>query len=73
MSNVIAIFLTGAIAIYGGLQALLHYTQDAKEPRPVYTAIPFLGAMIGLSTKKSKFYVELRYVSQLTDSHIRRQ
>ncbi|KAF2115747.1 cytochrome P450 [Lophiotrema nucula] len=60
MSNVIAVLVTGAIVIYGGLQFLLHHTQDAKEPPPAYTAIPYLGAMIGLSRKKAKFYVELR-------------
>lgn len=61
MSNIIAVLATGVIAVYGGLQLILHYTQDAKEPPPAYTAVPFLGAMIGLLRKKSKFYVELRY------------
>ncbi|KAF4630698.1 hypothetical protein G7Y89_g7435 [Cudoniella acicularis] len=52
--------VTVAVAIAGGLHLLLHYTQDAKEPPTVSTFLPFFGPMIGLSRKKSKYYVELR-------------
>lgn len=62
MPSTLAILATGVIAIYGFLQLLLHYTQDAREPPPIATAFPFFGSMIGLARKKTKFYVELMYV-----------
>jgi hypothetical protein len=61
MPSTLAVIATGAIAIYGFLYLILHYTQDAKEPPPVSTSFPFIGTMIGLLRKKSKYYVELRY------------
>lgn len=64
MSNVVALLATGIVAIYGGLQFLLHFTQDAKELAPVCTAVPFFSAIMGLMRKKSKFYVELRYAQR---------
>ncbi|KAI9649219.1 hypothetical protein NHQ30_001787 [Ciborinia camelliae] len=60
MPSTIALVATGMIAIYGFLHVLLHYTQDTSEPRPVSTSLPFLGTIIQLSRKKTKFYVELR-------------
>lgn len=60
MSGTLAAVATGVIAIYGFLYLLLHYTQDAREPPPVSTTLPFIGTMVGLARKKSKYYVELR-------------
>ncbi|KAF2179610.1 cytochrome P450 [Zopfia rhizophila CBS 207.26] len=60
MSTALVTGITIAIAIYGSLHLLLHATQDAREPPPVPTSIPFISSMIGLSKKKSKYYTELR-------------
>ncbi|KAF2449065.1 cytochrome P450 [Karstenula rhodostoma CBS 690.94] len=45
--------------IYGGLHLLLHLTQDAREPPPVPASVPFVGPMIDLSRKKSRYYAAL--------------
>ncbi|KAI1487550.1 cytochrome P450 [Biscogniauxia mediterranea] len=61
MSHEFATMALGAIvAAYVFLQALLHFTQDAKEPPAVSFSIPFLGPIIGMITQKSKFYNNLR-------------
>ncbi|KAF7895138.1 hypothetical protein EAF00_006952 [Botryotinia globosa] len=60
MPSTLAIVATGVIAVYGFLHALLHYTQDESEPPLISTSLPFIGTMIQLSRKKSKFYIELR-------------
>ena len=62
MPSTLAVVATGAIVIYGFLHLLLYYTQDAREPPPVSTSLPFIGTLISLTRKKSKYYVELRYV-----------
>jgi hypothetical protein len=55
--------LAGAvIAIYVAFQLLLHFTQDKREPPSLATTIPFLSPIIGMSRKKTKYYIELRYV-----------
>jgi hypothetical protein len=51
-----------AIAIYVSFQLLLHFTQDKREPPSLATTIPFLSPIIGMSRKKTKYYIELRYV-----------
>ncbi|KAF7950961.1 uncharacterized protein EAE97_002513 [Botrytis byssoidea] len=60
MPSTLAIVATGVIAVYGFLHALLHYTQDESEPPLISTSLPFIGTMIQLSRKKTKFYIELR-------------
>lgn len=62
MPSTLAIVATGVIAVYGFLHALLHYTQEESEPPLISTSLPFIGTMIQLSRKKSKFYIELRCV-----------
>jgi hypothetical protein len=49
-----------AIAVYAFLQWLLKYTQDPREPPPLATSIPFLSPIIGMSRKKTKYYIMLR-------------
>jgi hypothetical protein len=49
-------------AIYVSFQLLLHFTQDKREPPPLATTIPFLSPIIGMSRKKTKYYIELRCV-----------
>jgi hypothetical protein len=46
-----------AAVTYGTLHVLLNATQDAKEPPTVPALIPFVSPMIGLSKKKSKYYL----------------
>jgi hypothetical protein len=65
MPNILAAVAMGAITIYGFLYSTLLYTQDANEPPLVTTAFPFIGSMIGLARKKSKYYVELKYAMQI--------
>lgn len=56
--------ISGAvIAIYVFLRLLLHYTQDPREPLLLGTGLPFLSPVIGMSRKKTKYYVNLRYCS----------
>lgn len=51
-----------AIVLFLLSQLLLHITQDKREPPALATFIPFLGPIFGMSRKKSRFYIELRYV-----------
>ncbi|KAJ8069257.1 hypothetical protein OCU04_002921 [Sclerotinia nivalis] len=60
MPSTFALVATAVITIYGSLYVLLHYTQDANEPPPISTSLPFIGTVIQLSRKKTKFYIELR-------------
>jgi hypothetical protein len=61
MPNILAAVAMGAITVYGALYAILVYTQDAREPPVVTSSIPFIGSMISLARKKTKYYVELKY------------
>jgi hypothetical protein len=61
-STIFAAALTFAAAIYGALHVFLHITQSTKEPPPAPGLVPFIGPMIGLSRKKSKYYTEQRLV-----------
>jgi phosphate/sulfate permease len=62
ISTALAAALTVAAVLYGALHVLLNATHDAREPPPISSSIPFIGSMIGLARKKSKYYTELRYV-----------
>ncbi|KAH8721505.1 cytochrome P450 [Phaeosphaeriaceae sp. PMI808] len=59
-SPAVAVVVTVAAILYGALHVLLHATQDAREPPPMPSSLPFLGSMIGLSKKKSRYYTELK-------------
>ncbi|TGJ78225.1 hypothetical protein E0Z10_g10538 [Xylaria hypoxylon] len=51
----------GAVAtIYIFLQALLHLTQDAKEPPVMATTIPFVSPILGMKKRNSRYYNYLR-------------
>jgi hypothetical protein len=53
--------VAGAVtAVYMSLQLLLYYTQDRREPPPLATAIPFISPVIGMTRRKTNFYVMLR-------------
>jgi hypothetical protein len=67
-STVLAAACTIVAATYGALHVLLNATQDAKEPPTVPALVPFVSPMIGLSKKKSKYYIELRYVFVISAS-----
>jgi len=60
MPTTLAVIATAAIIIAGGLHVLVNYTQDAREPPMTTTYLPFIGSMIELSRKKTKYYVGLR-------------
>ncbi|KAF1962610.1 hypothetical protein CC80DRAFT_542916 [Byssothecium circinans] len=46
--------VAGAVAaVYVSLRLLLYYTQDRREPQPLDTLIPFVGPVIGMSSKKT--------------------
>lgn len=42
------------------LWALLHLTQDAREPQTIENAIPFLSPIIGMASKGSHYHTYLR-------------
>ena len=50
----------GLTATYVFFWALLHFTQDAKEPPLALTAIPFLSPVIGVFNWSMDFYTYLR-------------
>lgn len=55
------IALLGAIVgAYMFLRALLHFTQDAKEPQAIENAIPFISPILGMATKGADFYGAMR-------------
>ncbi|KAJ4356540.1 uncharacterized protein N0V89_004574 [Didymosphaeria variabile] len=58
-SAALAMVITIATVIYGGLHLILHLTQDAREPPPVPALVPFIEPMVDLSRKKSRYYTEL--------------
>ncbi len=64
MPGLIALAAFGVITIFSGLQLLLRYVHDEREPPIAPTAVPFFGHMIGMSRKKTKYYIELRYVNR---------
>ncbi|KAI1175558.1 cytochrome P450 oxidoreductase [Nemania sp. FL0916] len=52
----------GLVAAYVLFQAFLRLTQNSGEPPVVHFPIPFLGPVIGMIMRKSKFYSYLRDV-----------
>jgi hypothetical protein len=63
ISNMLSTIAVGIVTIFGLLHLLLHWIHDAKEPPVAPTSIPFLGHVVGLARKKSRYYVELRLVN----------
>jgi hypothetical protein len=59
----VAVALIGTLgAAYAFLFALLHFTQDPREPPVVEAAIPFLSPLKGQLSGMQKYFVALRYV-----------
>lgn len=48
-------------AVYTFLRFLLHYAHNPLEPRPLGTAISIISPIIGMSRKRTNYYVALRY------------
>ncbi|KAK3324471.1 cytochrome P450 [Cercophora scortea] len=57
--NLVAAIGTAAVT-YGFLWALLHSTQDAREPPLLLGAIPFISPVIGMVKWSMDFYVQLK-------------
>lgn len=64
MPSTLSLCLGSLAAAYVFLSALLHFTQDAKEPPAVETTIPFVSPLLGLIPGKQKFFVKQRLVIQ---------
>ncbi|KAL2132051.1 hypothetical protein VTI74DRAFT_4280 [Chaetomium olivicolor] len=56
----LTLVLSGLAATYLFLRALLHFTQDAKEPPAILTALPFIEPLVGMIREKSRFHTRLR-------------
>jgi hypothetical protein len=62
MPDTLATVAISAITLFGLLHLCLRWVHDDKEPPIAPTSIPFIGHLIGLTKKKSRYYVELRLV-----------
>ncbi|EEH19329.1 hypothetical protein PABG_01648 [Paracoccidioides brasiliensis Pb03] len=60
MPSPLVLALGFVLGAYAFLSALLHLTQDAKEPPMIETSIPFVSPLLGLILGMQKFVVELR-------------
>ncbi|KAI0015367.1 cytochrome P450 [Xylariomycetidae sp. FL0641] len=60
VSNTILVAFGCLIATYAFLRFLLHLTQDAREPPPILTGLPFFGPIIRMAREKSHLYPRLR-------------
>lgn len=60
MTSPLVIALGFVPATYVFLSALLHLTQDAKEPPVIATQIPFLSPALGFIMGMQNFLVKLR-------------
>ncbi|KLJ10469.1 hypothetical protein EMPG_14154 [Blastomyces silverae] len=60
MTSPLVLALGFVLGAYVFLSALLHLTQDAKEPPTVETSIPFVSPLFGLILGMQKYMVELR-------------
>lgn len=65
MTSTLALVLGSVGAAYVSLSALLHFTQDSKEPPAIETTIPFSSPLLGLIPGMQRFFVKLR--SALSD------
>jgi len=60
MLGIFATIAAGAIAVVSFLHMIVRYSQNTNEPPLAFYSIPFIGPMVGLIRKKTKYYVELR-------------
>lgn len=56
MISFVAVISTGIFALYLLLRAILVLTQDAKEPTPIGTSIPFISPIIDLWQGGAKYW-----------------
>lgn len=62
MTSSFALLVGGLAAAYVFLSALLHFTQDAKEPPASETFIPFVSPLLGFIPGMQNFFVKQRSV-----------
>jgi hypothetical protein len=60
----VGVVVAVATIFYLSLHLILQITQENREPPAIATSIPFLSPILGMSRKKSRFYVELRQVAR---------
>ncbi|KAI8943898.1 cytochrome P450 [Xylaria longipes] len=60
MSSTLGIVLGSVAAAYAFLFALLHFTQDSREPPVVGVTIPFISPLFGFISGMQKFSIKLR-------------
>lgn len=63
MTSTFALYVESLIAAYVLLYALLHFTQDAREPPAVETSIPFISPLFGIIPGMQNFFVKQRSVA----------
>lgn len=60
MISLLSVLVVGAAGIYVLFWALLHLSQDKREPETVDDAVPFLGPILSMASKGSKYHPYLR-------------
>lgn len=60
MSSMLPLVVGIVTATYVLLVALLHFTQDAKEPSSISDAIPFVSPIINMVSKGGNFHRLMR-------------
>lgn len=61
ISNIAVALLGVIVGTYIFLRALLHLTHDAREPKAVENAIPFISPILSMAAKKADFYNQMRW------------
>lgn len=60
MSSILPMTVGIAAATYALLVALLHFTQDAKEPTSISDTIPFISPIVNMVSKGGDFHRLMR-------------
>lgn len=68
MTSPFALFVGSLAAAYVFLSALLHFTQDAREPPASETSIPFISPLLGYISGMQNFCVKQRSVNSSSGS-----
>jgi hypothetical protein len=61
MPSILLLVFAAIMVVYGAMCALLHSTQNKKEPRLLPTIVPFLDPAIGIAKDKVNYLVNLRH------------
>ena len=69
MSHIISIALGGLAVTYLFFRALLLFTQDAREPPAILTALPFVSPVVAMIRWKSRLHSHLRFVVHFLPIH----